>query len=356
MEVVLDELKKIDRQHYSDASIYIPAHVLIRKGTFLHVQDSWPFNFYSKVRMPDGILVLMVNIHLCEIDWTTPDDDIENKYRIRNLTNMLRHLATTYDLTKIPAILAGDFNTFSHHDKDMFICTCTNDEYLKVYKQLYSKNKYISKTLESFGFYDSWNVCHPWDNKSDAHVSWPVPNSCISNNSFLQSEIHVDEVPGRIDFIFTNQCLQSDMCEMTYTPENWYSDHKAILATCSYNPAIDDCNSRLDVDKLLDVDDDKKLILEVQVESGSSVPKWKLTAVNLSGEKNHYIDIRCIKEGEEPLSVGWFYVDGLMNVHENDLLLVNHFYHSTFDPRKEIDVSAQWKAVLFNESQEELLS
>ena len=362
IEYILKELINLDPENYHNASINLQTHILIRNGKFIRLTDTWPYNFYSKAIINNNIFIL-VNIHLCEIHWDTKCDKIEHKYRCRNITNMLNYLSKIYNINNYHVIIAGDFNTFSHLDKSSVDTL---------------KTVYPSKVLESFGFTDSWNYCnYSIDNEEDG-ISWPVPLYCISNDFFLKSEIK-SLTRLRIDFIYGNKNLLPLNCVMKYN-EEWYSDHKAVITTYkvidiisnNYGHSLKSNEISLGETGALksneislgetgalksneiSLGETGALELKVEFNIYGFIPKWKLTCNGLSGEKNHYIEIHCIKNGNEK-SVGYFYIDGLQNTYENSLLLINLFHHSTFNPLDEIDKDAYYKAILFNEAQEELL-
>lgn len=323
------EMLKARYTEYKNASIDLTTHILIRQGRFIPVTEKWPDNFYARVQLP-YTECLLLNIHMCEREWDTDCDDCETRYRVQYLERMLKHLGK---ISKLPTIVAGDFNSISH----------LNSSSIKTVNS--------SLTLQREGFTDCWNTVNT--NKNTLTYSWPVPLSCIAHDEFLPGQIN-SQVSARIDYVYVSQDFRTLSCEHMHTVTNWFSDHLAVVSRVQPIIAGDVVAQVTESMSKIENSHVPTLSLKVLTEDCDRCqPTWLLSAGGLTGEKNQYIEIYMLQENKRE-SMGWFYVDGLCEIDECSLADVLQYQYATFDPHKPVSMDCKWQACLYNEALEEL--
>jgi exonuclease III len=332
---------------YENASYDPTTHIIIKDGYFLKTDDVWPnSSFYTKAMLPfykDPFILL--NIHLCEIEFITQSDKIEQKYRNMYIENMLNHLKSKINFQENKIIIAGDFNTLSHLDANIY----STDEFItnNVYKK---RTIWPSLTLYQNGFIDCWKKVNK---KSiiDA-TSWPPTGNSILHDNFLKGQITHD-IDTRIDYIYVNNFFKINSAEHIETTVKWFSDHKAVVVTLTSKSAKTYINKTL-IPKMIKHTGTQKFSLSVFKYNNKI--QWVLSAENINQEKSNFIEIYYKKKrNTTKLSFGWFYVDGLKDVVVN-LNETKLYQYSTFDFNKELPKNCEWTAVLYNEVYEKISS
>jgi exonuclease III len=179
-----------------------------------------PFNSHAAVIDVDGTHLLCVNIWLHylpdffnDIKLYAPDSLIagEGATRLREITAILNAVDRLSELTGLPVIMGGDFNSASHLD---WVESTRHKHYDKVVEWP------VSKLIADMGFTDSFREAHP-DPALTLEGTW----------GFLNDDI----ISDRIDYIYYRgdkiRTKQSKI--IMEDPPNGFlnSDHRAILST-----------------------------------------------------------------------------------------------------------------------------
>jgi len=326
-------------------------HILLRQGYFHPVTESWPWRFYSRATLANHSSdVLLLNLHLCEYGWDTGSDEEEYTYRGQFLQHILVYLQS---LPNAPVIVGGDFNSFSHQDRSLYLPTHRRADN-RVYTRLYQRKLFLTTILTHAGLVDCWRTCHPesrtvLQEQGQCFLSWPVPATAIEHDAFLPLEIASHEVAGRIDYLFVNTQVYVHSCVMMFTAKNWYSDHAAVVSRVSIPVGAKHFQASRLVRQPATVTPSFALRLRPP-------HTWLLSAAALSGTKNHYIEVvRLLARGLE-ISQGWFYVDGLQDCVDCSVAASRDYFYGTFNPYRVINArAARFEARLFNETQVELM-
>jgi endonuclease/exonuclease/phosphatase family metal-dependent hydrolase len=403
MAELLDALR--GKPGFDAAVMDLTTHILLRHGRFLSLAAQWPYCFFSRVRLagyPSDIL--LVNLHLCEHEWSTGSDAEEQRYRVQYLQRIFAHLQSLPDAGSTALIVGGDFNAFAHQDQSLYLpaspsaaadaplaivpSLCGEIKLLSgpdapaVYERMYRRHVFSTLTLSQAGLTDCWRACHPGsrsllESQGVSFLSWPVAAAAIEHDENLPAEIEGHEVAGRIDFLFVNARVRTLSCVMTHKPRGWYSDHLAVVAHLSIDSMLAEQHIESSVlaphgaaaaaappSPSLSM----RLVLPAPDADPASPPQWLLSAAGLSGGKNHYIEIvrsvttdaSCdVAELKEPntTSCGWFYVDGLQNAKDCSVATSQQYLYGSFEPLKPVDpVQARFHAKLFDDTQMELIS
>lgn len=176
-----------------------------------------PFNSHAAVIDVDGTHLLCVNLWLHYLPDTFHDiqhysvDSLiagEGPTRLREITEILHAVDSLSELTGLPVIMGGDFNSASHLD---WVESTRHKHYGKVVEWP------VSKLMADRGFTDSFREAHP-DPALTLEGTW----------GYLNDEI----ISDRIDYIYylgdRIKCLDSKI--VMDDPEGGFfnSDHRAV--------------------------------------------------------------------------------------------------------------------------------
>jgi len=332
---------------YNNVTFDLTTHTILRKGTFLLQTEPWPHNFYASILLPgQKEPITLINIHLWDKEWLTKDYHVEYMYRLRYLERMMHHVKLHKRV-----IVAGDFNSIS-----------------------------VTPTMNSFGYKDSWTNTY-----SHITTSWPVSKillqkthpwiveTQLNNNSNVNNGQRIDYIFTRgfdfdFDFNEKNQSCHS-RSTIIVSSANWFSDHRAIMMQLYTTAKLDVVVSTAKPKTVITLKvkqpfpssssfKETNLIFDLFIEQNVQSPTIFLTTSGLSGEKNHYIEIRqCDNDNDNnEQSIMWFYVDGLQETNKCNLNTSASFYqYGTFRTLSKSESKSKLIAILFDESQNELM-
>ena len=330
--------------HFAAASYDPCTHVVLRRGHFMPAPISprfgWPqSSFFVRAWTPYLGVCALVNVHLCERQWTSacPDDHVRFRVDpIRRIWDVVRRLA-------MPVIMGGDFNCFSHLDAAYHdpVGTCAHIFALP-------QCAFTSRFLRQNDMVDCL-VGAP------THT-WPVPLSDIAWSGVLQSEIDPSEPGGRISRIYVSAKHAACTSYAVHANEPWFSDHRAVVVTLQPHASpppssmVTPLNHR---HKQASVALCSFIVLIVVLRGRR--PTWHMMAHGLVGERNSYIELSQDASGS---TLGFFYVDGLMQTSRIELrtsVTIHTTQIGTFDPDACIPPDKTIHAALYNEAQEIVL-
>jgi len=335
-------LKQQDPQ-FSDVCYDPHTHILLRKGHFLPPVASWPqSSFYVRAWTPNLGLCTLVNIHLCEQQWTSACPREHERFRvapIKRILDAVQHIDA-------PLIIGGDFNCFSHLDMS-FLRTRTHDAYSRVCSL--PQDACTSFVLQQRGMIDCGT-----QNNTD---TWPVSTHAIQWSEELQKEIDPCEPSGRITRIYLSHKHFTHRAYHAYANDTWFSDHAAVvvevkLTGCATQSVI--CRGEGAQPPSVQPS------ITLSVSGSHETPRWHMTALELSGEKNHYIELSQRSFAQVDETIGYFYVDGLTHVRAVELQTgstIHIVQIGTFEPSNPIATNVSTiTATLYNESQESIMT
>lgn len=351
---------------FKDASYDPKTHILLRYGYFVPLKSTieWPqSSFYSQAYIPNLGLCALVNIHLCESQWTSSSPNDHHTFRvepIRRIWNSIRHL-------QIPIVIGGDFNSFSHLDEFKYLSSSlslssSSNNIHKGHKRIFSM---LPKNLDAFTSFflqqQGMTDCFIKNNED----TWPVNKNEINWSDELQNEIEPHEPSGRISRIYISEkflkCEKYNVCNSRNTcTEKWFSDHKAITVSILLKQnSIDNYKNnqqQQEEEELIQT----RPILEISVFGTYENPRWKMKADGLPGEKNYYIELNIKNNNNNNnKTLGYFYVDGLVSTKTIELetcKTIHTVQIGTFEPSRPIEKGSLIAATLYNDSQQAVIS